>query len=140
LCGDGRDLRVEAETLRRKLSVPNAERIFYLAQAFEDGMSIEEVFSLTKIDRWFLSNIAQVVDAARSLPEFGSKGAWSTGILPVGKAGVPPAASPEAGKMPALPTGETPVLQPAFRGVDPHADVHRTRRNLPHWEKPGVTY
>ena len=33
---------------------PNAERIFYLAQAFQDGMAIEEVFSLTKIDRWFL--------------------------------------------------------------------------------------
>src|SRR5207342_3384496 len=39
LCGDGRETRVDEETLRRKLSVPNAERIFYLAQAFEDGMS-----------------------------------------------------------------------------------------------------
>src|SRR5450432_742511 len=63
LCGDGRETRVEPETLRRKLSVPNAERIFYLAQAFEDGMSVEEVFGLTKIDRWFLSNIAQIVEA-----------------------------------------------------------------------------
>ena len=44
LCGDGRETRVDEETLRRKLSVPNAERIFYLAQAFEDGMSIEEIF------------------------------------------------------------------------------------------------
>ena len=57
------ETRVDEETLRRKLSVPNAERIFYLAQAFQDGMSIEEVFGLTKIDRWFLSNIAQVVEA-----------------------------------------------------------------------------
>ena len=58
LCGDGGEARVDEETLRRKLSVPNAERIFYLAQAFEDGMSIEEIFGLTKIDRWFLQNIA----------------------------------------------------------------------------------
>ena len=36
LCGDGREVRVDEETLRRKLSVPNAERIFYLAQAFQD--------------------------------------------------------------------------------------------------------
>ncbi len=67
LCGDGRETRVDKETLRRKLSVPNAERIFYLAQAFEDGMSIEEIFGLTKIDRWFLQNIAQVVAEQRKL-------------------------------------------------------------------------
>ncbi|HEY3662618.1 MAG TPA: carbamoyl-phosphate synthase large subunit [Chthoniobacterales bacterium] len=67
LCGDGRETRVDADTLRRKLSVPNAERTFYLAQAFQDGMSIEEVFGLTKIDPWFLRNIAQIVAASQSL-------------------------------------------------------------------------
>ena len=66
-CGDGRETRVDQETLRRKLSVPNAERIFYLAQAFQDGMSIEEIFELTKIDRWFLQNIAQIVEEQRKL-------------------------------------------------------------------------
>ena len=83
LCGDGRETRVDEETLRRKLSVPNAERIFYLAQAFEDGMSIEEIFGLTKIDRWFLQNIAQVVAGNGSLayhrPDFAfaaSEEAW----------------------------------------------------------------
>ncbi len=44
-----------------KLAIPNAERIFHLAQAFQDGMSIEEVFELTKIDRWFLHNVRQIV-------------------------------------------------------------------------------
>jgi carbamoyl-phosphate synthase large subunit len=66
LCGDGREVRVDEETLKRKLSVPNAERIFYVAQAFQAGMSIEEVFGLTKIDPWFLSNIAQVVEEQRA--------------------------------------------------------------------------
>ncbi len=73
LCGDGRETRVDTETLRRRLSVPNAERIFYLAQAFEDGMSMDEIFGLTKIDRWFLQNIAQVVAEQRKLgvpPDF----------------------------------------------------------------------
>src|SRR5947208_14152875 len=36
LCGDGAEKRVDLETLR-KLAVPNAERIFYLAQAFQEG-------------------------------------------------------------------------------------------------------
>src|SRR5881296_2260322 len=61
LCGDGADKSVDPETLRLKLSSPNAERIFYLAQAFRDGMSIKDVFELTKIDRWFLRNVEQIV-------------------------------------------------------------------------------
>ncbi len=67
LCGDGNDKRVDAETLRRKLAIPNAERVFHLAQAFEDGMSVDEVFELTKIDRWFLRNVRQIVEEARKL-------------------------------------------------------------------------
>jgi carbamoyl-phosphate synthase large subunit len=62
LCGDGNDKRVDAETLRLKLAIPNAERVFHLAQAFQDGMSIDEVFELTKIDRWFLHNVRQIVE------------------------------------------------------------------------------
>jgi carbamoyl-phosphate synthase large subunit len=61
LCGDGAEKRVDPETLRLKLSVPNADRIFYLAQAFQDKMSIDEVFDLTRIDRWFLHNVAEIV-------------------------------------------------------------------------------
>jgi carbamoyl-phosphate synthase large subunit len=62
LCGDGNDKRLDAEALRLKLAIPNAERVFHLAQAFQDGMSIEEVFELTKIDRWFLHNVKQIVE------------------------------------------------------------------------------
>ncbi len=61
LLGDGADKDVDLETLRLKLAIPNAERIFYIAQAFQKGVSIDEVYELTKIDRWFLRNIAQLV-------------------------------------------------------------------------------
>ena len=61
LCGDGADKHVDLETLRLRLSIPNAERIFYLAQAFEQGASIDEVYDLTKIDKWFLQNIREIV-------------------------------------------------------------------------------
>jgi carbamoyl-phosphate synthase large subunit len=67
LCGDGADKHVDLETLRLKLSIPNAERIFHLAQAFEDGASIDEVYELTKIDKWFLQNIREIVAARSSL-------------------------------------------------------------------------
>jgi carbamoyl-phosphate synthase large subunit len=67
LCADGYERRVDEETLRTKLSVPNAERVFYLAQALQDGMTIDEVFELTKIDRWFLHNLQQIVEESRTL-------------------------------------------------------------------------
>jgi carbamoyl-phosphate synthase large subunit len=67
LCGDGANKDVDPETLRLRLAIPNAERVFYIAQAFRDGMSIDEVFDLTKIDRWFLRNMAEIVEETRCL-------------------------------------------------------------------------
>jgi carbamoyl-phosphate synthase large subunit len=67
LCGDGANKDVDPETLRLRLAIPNAERIFYIAQAFRDGISIDEVFDLTKIDRWFLRNVADIVAGTRCL-------------------------------------------------------------------------
>jgi carbamoyl-phosphate synthase large subunit len=61
LLGDGADKDVDLETLRLRLATPNAERIFYIAQALQKGASIDEVYDLTKIDRWFLRNIADLV-------------------------------------------------------------------------------
>jgi carbamoyl-phosphate synthase large subunit len=69
LCGDGSEKRVDAETLRLKLAIPNADRIFHLAQAFQDRMSIDEVFELTKIDRWFLRNVRQIVEEQGKLAQ-----------------------------------------------------------------------
>ncbi len=61
LLGDGADKDVDLETLRLKLAIPNAGRIFFIAQAFQRGASIEEIYELTKVDRWFLRNIAEIV-------------------------------------------------------------------------------
>src|SRR5256884_4302532 len=69
LCADGADKDVDLETLRLKLAIPNAERIFYIAQAFKKGASIDEVFELTKIDKWFLRNVQQIVQEQSRLEE-----------------------------------------------------------------------
>jgi carbamoyl-phosphate synthase large subunit len=61
LLGDGADKKIDLETLRLKLAIPNAARIFYIAQAFQKGATIDEVYELTKIDRWFLQNIDELV-------------------------------------------------------------------------------
>ena len=66
-CGDGNENACGCGNASAKLAIPNAERIFHLAQALEDGMSIDEIFELTKIDRWFLQNLKQIVEEARAI-------------------------------------------------------------------------
>ncbi len=60
---------VDDETLRRKLIVPNAERIHYLHAAFERGWTQDEIFELTCIDPWFLSQLRQIVDLQEELKQ-----------------------------------------------------------------------
>jgi carbamoyl-phosphate synthase large subunit len=57
------------ELLRRKLIIPNAERIHYLHAAFERGWTIDEIYELTSIDRWFLSQLRQIVDMQEELKQ-----------------------------------------------------------------------
>lgn len=58
------DLKFEDEDveLKERLRIPNSQRVFYIKYAFKRGVSIDEIYDLTKIDRWFLYNIKEVVD------------------------------------------------------------------------------
>ena len=67
LIGDGADQSIDDEGLTTKLSVPNAERIFWLGVAFAKGWDTERVFELTKIDRWFLRQIEEIVSEQQTL-------------------------------------------------------------------------
>ena len=51
----------DREVLEKELGTPGPDRIWYVGDAFAMGMSVEEVFALTKIDRWFLVQIEQIV-------------------------------------------------------------------------------
>lgn len=53
--------------IKQKLALPNAERIFYLGDAFRAKMRIEEIQEITKIDPWFLHNIKQIIDFEQEL-------------------------------------------------------------------------
>jgi carbamoyl-phosphate synthase large subunit len=67
---DIRNIKMENDTLEtiyHKLVVPNAERIFYLGDAFRAGVGMEKIFELTKIDRWFLYNIKEIIDLEKEL-------------------------------------------------------------------------
>lgn len=65
------DLKAEntAEVLRRELSLPGSDRLWYVGDAFRYGMSFDEVQQLTHIDPWFLIQIQELVEIENQLKE-----------------------------------------------------------------------
>ncbi|MSP95704.1 MAG: carbamoyl-phosphate synthase large subunit [Betaproteobacteria bacterium] len=59
----------DRETIERELGEPGPERIWYVGDAFENGFTLDEVYQLTKIDRWFLEQIKQIVDLEMELDD-----------------------------------------------------------------------
>lgn len=55
------------ELIRRDLSTPGAERIWYVGDAFRAGMSIDDVFEHSAIDPWFLVQIKDLIDTEIAL-------------------------------------------------------------------------
>ena len=51
----------DRETLEKELGEPGPERIWYVGDAFAQGMTVDEVYALTKIDKWFLVQIEDIV-------------------------------------------------------------------------------
>jgi carbamoyl-phosphate synthase large subunit len=60
--------------LRRQLKEPGPDRVFYVADAFRAGMSVEDVFGLSWIDPWFLRQIELLVKAEGTVAEAGIAG------------------------------------------------------------------
>jgi len=78
---DGKDPKEPTkEEITRKLTIPNAERIFWLQTAFTQGWSIEEVFEATKIDPWFLQHLKQIADEGMELATMDLKRAKKMGF------------------------------------------------------------
>ena len=57
------------ETLRRELSLPGSDRLWYVADAFRYGLSFDEVQQLTHIDPWFLIQVQEIVEIENQLRE-----------------------------------------------------------------------
>jgi len=55
------------DKIHLKLRQPNAERIFYIGDAFRANLDIDKIHDLTRIDRWFLYNIKEIIDCEREL-------------------------------------------------------------------------
>jgi len=59
--GDVIEWPIDLEKLTRKLAVPSQGRLYYIRYAMKMGWSIDRIYELTKIDRFFLDQIEQLV-------------------------------------------------------------------------------
>jgi len=65
---DGFNLKsVDMDKISDELAYPRAERLWYVADAFGVGMSLDEIHGYTKIDPWFLAQIKEIVDTELKL-------------------------------------------------------------------------
>ena len=55
------------DRIDQALREPTDQRIFVISKAFREGYSIDRIHELTKIDRWFLQRLRNIVDTAEAL-------------------------------------------------------------------------
>jgi carbamoyl-phosphate synthase large subunit len=65
------------EILHERLRTPNAQKVFYIKHAFQRGLSVDETYELTRIDRWFLHNIEEIVELETEIRRHKEAG-WKT--------------------------------------------------------------
>ena len=67
----GTDQQPSLEEIRAKLSIPNAERAWYIRYALKGGISAQEVHELTHIDPWFIDHLVGLVEFENELRGLG---------------------------------------------------------------------
>ncbi len=58
---------VDDDKMMHRLQEPNASRIFYMKYALQKGMSVARIAELTRVDVWFVAQIAEIVDLERKI-------------------------------------------------------------------------
>ena len=52
----------DLEKIKKKLKIPSAERMWYVAQALRTGMTVQEIYEHSMIDLWFLNNLREIIE------------------------------------------------------------------------------
>ncbi|MEJ5264444.1 MAG: carbamoyl-phosphate synthase (glutamine-hydrolyzing) large subunit [Bacteroidales bacterium] len=63
---------IEIDDIEKELSNPTDMRIFVIEKAFEKGYTVDQIFELTKIDKWFLYRLKNIYDISRKLESYQS--------------------------------------------------------------------
>ena len=83
---DGKDLWGTAaepslDDIRARVATADPDRVWYLRYAFKAGMTVEELYELTAIDRWFLDQLQQIVEIESLISTVGTLAAIDDSLL-----------------------------------------------------------
>ncbi|MCR9064329.1 MAG: carbamoyl-phosphate synthase large subunit [Cytophagales bacterium] len=69
LGADGRELR-DQDALKYSLEHPSWDRLFHIYDAFKAGLSFNTIQKLTKIDKWFLHQIEELIQVEKQIEKY----------------------------------------------------------------------
>ena len=75
----------DVEDLERALAAPTDKRVFAIATAMKRGMDVDRIHQLTKIDRWFLYKLQNIINTSRELEQYDSPEALPADLLRAAK-------------------------------------------------------
>jgi len=61
------EIKCDGETLVREIRRPNTERMLYVFEGLRRGMSVDAIFDLCKIDRWFLYQLEELAQMEKEI-------------------------------------------------------------------------
>ena len=56
------EINCSDDEIKQRLINPNSKRLLYVGEAFRRGYSLDYIYELTYIDKWFLFNVKQIID------------------------------------------------------------------------------
>lgn len=60
-------VKADLEKIKKEIRRPNSERLYYIAEAFRQGVESDEIYKLCKIDRYFLNEIREIVEFEKEI-------------------------------------------------------------------------
>ncbi|MDE6343666.1 MAG: carbamoyl-phosphate synthase large subunit, partial [Muribaculaceae bacterium] len=67
--------------VKKALHEPTDKRVFILSQAMRDGYTVDEIHNLTKIDKWFLYKLENIISTERELGKYNKIDDICSGLL-----------------------------------------------------------
>ncbi|TET41101.1 MAG: carbamoyl-phosphate synthase large subunit [Elusimicrobia bacterium] len=65
------------QEVKEKIRIPHDERLFFIRYGLELGLTVDEIYELSKIDRWFIDNMKQIVELGKEIKRYKGKNAKS---------------------------------------------------------------
>lgn len=72
---------IKVDDIRKELEEPTDQRIFAISEALQSGYTVDEIYDLTKIDKWFLEKLKNITDIEEELKKYDSLDALPDELL-----------------------------------------------------------